>query len=306
MTEQARPAATTSVSSVCELVSVATGPAAPLAARPRGTGTPLSLPPTTEGGCAVVTGASSGIGTALAERLAARGYPLVVVARREDRLRALAERLTARHGVPVEVEAVDLGDRGGRRELAERLAEREVAVLCANAGFATYGELARLDAEREHLQVEVNVTAVHELTLAVLPGMVRRRRGAILITGSTAGNQPGPLNATYAASKAFANTFAESLHAELRGTGVSCTLLAPGPVRTEFAQVAELSKVDAVLPKRLSVSCERTADLALAALERGEGRVVPGLFAKLLATGGRHAPRALLGPLLRTAYRRVM
>ena len=265
----------------------------------------MSLPSPTSRNRAVITGASSGIGEALACGLARRGNSLIVVARRADRLRDLATRLEREHRVQVEVRACDLGDRQGRAALAAELAGREVSVLCNNAGFATYGDLAALDPQRERGEVELNVGAVHDLTLAVLPGMLERREGRILITGSTAGNQPGPSNATYAATKAFANTFAESLAGELHGTGVSCTLLAPGPVRTEFADVAELSKLEGTLPGPLWVSAERAAEAAIAGLEKGKRRVVPGAFAKAQTVSGQHTPRAIVGPVLRVLYERL-
>lgn len=254
---------------------------------------------------AVVTGASSGIGEALADGLARRGHSLIVVARREDRLRELVHRLSAEHHVEVEVRALDLGDREARAVLADELREREITVLCNNAGFATYGDLARLDPARERGEVELNTVAVHDLTLAALPGMLERREGGILITGSTAGNQPGPGNATYAATKAFANTLAESLAAELRGTGVRCTLLAPGPVRTEFADVAELSKLDGLLPAPLWVSAEQAAEAGLRGLEKGRSRVVPGAFAKAQTVSGQYTPRRIVAPVLRHVYGRL-
>ncbi|MGX1806177.1 SDR family NAD(P)-dependent oxidoreductase [Nocardia sp. NPDC055321] len=265
----------------------------------------MSLPAPTPTTRAVVTGASSGIGVALAENLARRGYSLILIARREDRLRALAARLTGSHGVEVEIRPVDLSDHDARGKLCDELTGRDIGVLCNNAGFATYGELVHADIARERQQVELNVVAVHDLTIAVLPGMVRRGAGAILITGSTAGNQPGPGNATYAASKAFANTLAESLHGELAGTGVGCTLLAPGPVRTEYAEAAEIPNLDRLLPGPLWVSAEHAAAEAIAGMAAGRRRVVPGVFAKVQTVGGQYTPRAVSGPLLRTVYRKV-
>ncbi|MFI6040182.1 SDR family NAD(P)-dependent oxidoreductase [Nocardia sp. NPDC051321] len=266
----------------------------------------MSLPTPSPTMRAVVTGASSGIGVALAEALAQHGYSLILVARRQDRLRALAERLAARHGIEAEVRAMDLSDRGARAKLCAELADRNIAVLCNNAGFATYGELATANPDRERQQVELNSVAVHDLTLAALPGMVRRGTGAILITGSTAGNQPGPHNATYAASKAFANTLAESLHVELSGTGVQCTLLAPGPVRTEYAEAAEAPNLDRMVPGPLWVSAEQAAADAIAGMAAGRRRVVPGLFAKVQTVGGQYTPRGLVGPILRAIYRKVV
>ncbi|GKT33853.1 putative multi-domain containing protein, partial [Aduncisulcus paluster] len=213
---------------------------------------------------------SSGIGSALAEQLAQQGHSLILVARREDRLRVLATRLADAHSVTVEVRACDLADRAARAGLLR--------------------------------QVELNSVAVHELTLAVLPGMLARAAGAIVITGSTAGNQPGPGNATYAASKAFANTFAESLHGELRGTGVTCTLLAPGPVYTEFSEVAELSNLDRLLPDPLWVSAEKAAAVAISGASKGKRRVVPGAFAKVQTVGGQMMDWE---PVIRTEGRSV-
>ena len=185
---------------------------------------------------AVVTGASQNIGEALATELAARGHHLIVTARREDVLRTLADRLTDKYGVVVEVRPVDLADPAERAKLADELAGRNISILCANAGTATFGPVAELDPAGEKAQVQLNVLGVHDLVLAVLPGMVERKAGGILISGSAAGNSPIPNNATYAATKAFVNTFSESLRGELKRAGVHVTLLAPGPVRDDVAR----------------------------------------------------------------------
>src|SRR5262249_7402424 len=167
----------------------------------------------------------------------------------------------------------------------------------------TFGEAYELDPEREREEVELNVVAMHDLTLAVLPGMVLRRKGAILITGSTAGVQPIPGQATYSATKAFANSFAESLHTELRGTGVSCTLLAPGPVRTEFTQVAGVPSAETTVPGFLWAGADRVADAAVTGLEHGRRRVVPGVSAQAM-TLSQYVPHGVLLPVIRRVYRR--
>lgn len=248
---------------------------------------------------AVVTGASSGIGADLARGLAARGLDLWLVARGADAMEAVAKELRDAHRVSVRVRPCDLADPVQRAELGAELAATEVAVLCANAGFPTCGPLAENDPAREAAEIQVNVVALHQLTLAVLPGMLARRRGRILVTGSTAGRQPVPTAATYSATKAFANTFAESLHEELRGTGVTCTLLAPGPVRTRFYEAGGIPRLTE--QKILAwLGSRRVAEEALTGLARGRRVVVPGPVAKVQDLAGRHTPRALLFPVLRT------
>ena len=120
---------------------------------------------------AVVTGASQGIGEALAFDLAARGHHLIITARRGEVLTELAQRITERHGVTVEVRAVDLADPAARDVLCDELAGRNISILCANAGTATFGPIAKLDPAGEKAQVQLNAIAVHDLCLAVLPFM---------------------------------------------------------------------------------------------------------------------------------------
>ncbi|MGS2809501.1 mycolate reductase [Nocardia sp. MW-W600-9] len=265
----------------------------------------MSLPSPTADNRAVVTGASSGIGTALAAELAGRGYSLILVARRGEILTELAQRLTLAHGITAEVRAVDLADRSQRAGLVDELAVRDIAILCNNAGIATFGPVAELDFAYERAQMELNATAVHDLTLAVLPGMIERKAGGILISGSAAGNMPIPNNATYAASKAFANTFSESLRGELKGTGVNVTLLAPGPVRTETPAPEDASIVDRMVPDFLWVSSEYTAKVSIDALSRNKMRIVPGLISKGMSVAGNYGPRAVTAPIAGAFYKKL-
>lgn len=254
---------------------------------------------------AVVTGASQGIGEALAAELAARGHNLIITARRKDVLDTMAARLTERYGVIVEVRAVDLADPQARTELADELATRDISILCANAGTATFGPVAKLDPADEKAQVQLNVLGVHDLVLAVLPGMLARRAGGILISGSAAGNSPIPNNATYAATKAFANTFSESLRGELKGTGVNVTVLAPGPVRTELPDPAEQSLVERLIPDFLWIDTEYTARVSLDGLARNKMRVVPGVTSKAMSVASGYAPRAIVTPIVGAVYRKL-
>jgi len=254
---------------------------------------------------AVVTGASSGIGEALATELAARGHSLILVARRGEVMEALAETLRAQHGVTVEVRACDLSDRDARTPLVDELGRRRISILCNNAGIATFGAVAELDAAYERAQVELNAVAVHDLTLAVLPQMVERNSGAILMVGSAAGNMPIPNNATYAATKAFVNTFSESLRGELKGTGVHVTLLAPGPVRTEEPDPAEASIVDKLVPDFLWISSEHTAKVSLDALAANRMRIVPGVISKAMSAAGQFSPRSISAPIAGAFYKKL-
>lgn len=263
----------------------------------------MPIPVPTPAVRAVVTGASQGIGRALAAELAARGHHLIVTARREDKLRELAIRLTDEYAVTVDVRAGDLADPAQRAELADELAARPISILCANAGTASLGPLTHLDHRAERAQVQLNVSAAHDLALAVLPGMLDRREGGILFSGSTAGNAPMPNNATYASTKAFLNVFSESLHGELRGSGVHVTLLAPGPVRTGLP--GKLDAVYRVIPDFMWVSAEHTAKAALNGLQRNRTRVIPGLPTKVTSAAGRYLPRAVVVAFAEKAFEKL-
>jgi short-subunit dehydrogenase len=245
----------------------------------------------------VVTGASAGIGEALAAELAARGHDLVLVARRRDRLRALARRLREREHVDVEIRPADLADPEQRRALAAELADRQLAGLCNNAGVGSYGPY--LDAEPGHLaaMVELNASATNDLMAAVLPGLVARGEGAVLNVASILGHGAQPHNAAYAATKAFAITLSEAVHAELAGTGVSVTALSPGPVRTDIYDSSDAADLQDIGPSLLWQEPDEVARAAVDAMERGERTAVPGLVNALAAAGGRYLPQTIRLPL---------
>ncbi|SHI86204.1 hypothetical protein SAMN04488012_103135 [Palleronia salina] len=192
---------------------------------------------------ALVTGASSGIGAALAREHAARGGDLIVTARRADALDQLKSNLESRYGVTVHVMACDLGAEGGAQDLVRRIEDAGLApdILVNNAGFGGRGKHLDRPAEDEQGMIDLNVKALVALTRALAPGMVARGRGRILNVGSTAGFMPGPEQAVYFATKAFVNSYTQALAHELRGTGVTATVLVPGYVETEFAQRSDLT-----------------------------------------------------------------
>jgi uncharacterized protein len=265
----------------------------------------LSLPEPNSTSAALVTGASAGIGSEIAKGLAQRGHTLVLVARRKDRLTALADELSNQHGVRVETIAADLGKPTPRGKIPGRIEQLglQVEILINNAGFATGGEpFHEADPERELEQVRVDVEAVVALTSAFLPAMVARGRGAILNVASTAGMQPMPYSAGYAAAKAYVLSFSEAIHQEVRGHGVTVTALAPGPVETDFWQIAgwETSSgksFERAVPGTL-ISPAQAARAAVEGLERGERVVVPGLPIRAAMLASRYIPHMLKLPAL--------
>jgi len=256
---------------------------------------------------ALVTGASSGIGTAVATELASRGHAIGLVARREERLRSLATELATDHGVQAEAIACDLSKVEERDRLTRELrgSGRAVEVLVNNAGFGHQADFAISPTERMVGMVRINVEAVVDLTGRFLPGMVERGRGSVINIASTAAFQPLPGSAVYAASKSFVLSFSEAIRTELRGTGVSVTAVCPGPVRTEFTEVAGVPGVEERTPGAFWMSAEDVARHAVDGAERDRRVVVPGVLNRATALAGQHSPRAMALPLIGRVWRNV-
>jgi hypothetical protein len=270
----------------------------------------VSLPDPSPDTAAVVTGASAGIGAAIARELAGRGHTLVLVARRKDKLDVVAQALNEEFGVRAEVLGCDLGKAASRQRLPARIASLglEVSILVNNAGFATGGPFHQADPARELEQVRVLVEAVVALSSAFLPAMVKRGRGAVLNVASTAGMQPLPYSAGYSAAKAYVLTFSEALHQELHGSGVTVTALAPGPVSTEFWDVAGWQAggqaFEKAVPRPAWVTAEQTARAGIKGLEDGQRVVVPGLPIRTAMLAARYVPHALKLPAIERVLRR--
>jgi hypothetical protein len=190
----------------------------------------------------LVTGASSGIGMEIARLAAQEGENLLLVARRQERLEELGRELEHDHGVSVWVLAKDLSDSDAAQEIADYVEEQGLAVgtLVNNAGIGGHGLFHEQELSRNMKMIQLNVSSLVALTRLLLPGMISRGSGRILNVASTAGFLPGPLQSIYYATKAFVISFSQSIDEELRGKGISSTVLCPGPVRTEFAQTADL------------------------------------------------------------------
>src|SRR6476620_8966146 len=194
-------------------------------------------------GCnALITGASAGIGREFARQLAGCARSMILVARRDERLIELADQLQREHPkLLVHIRKVDLADLGQLRTFLEQLDREklEVDLLINNAGLGDSGPFAESDPDRNREMTVVNVEALTLITRHLLPRMIAQHRGAILNVSSSAGFLPIPGSAVYAATKAYVTSFSEALRAELRESGVSVCALCPGPVVTEFQQVAK-------------------------------------------------------------------
>lgn len=250
-------------------------------------------------GChALVTGASAGIGRELARQLAGRAASLVLVARRSERLEELATELRARHPqLGVGIRTADLSRHESVDELLAWLSERKppVDLLVNNAGLGDIGAFATSDPEKLDRMMLVNMVALTRLTRGLLPAMIAQRRGGILNVSSSASFLPIPNFAVYAATKAYVTSFSDALRSELRGKGVSVTALCPGPVRTEFTEVARRTP-DGVMPAPESahVPVEDVARAGLHGLMRNRPIIIPGGMMKFGMTVVRLMPRSLL------------
>lgn len=243
---------------------------------------------------ALITGASSGLGLELAQLFAADKHDVVLVARRREQLEALATRLAAERGVVAGVISADLADPGAPQRIVDELKRRgtEIEFLVNNAGFGTTGRFVERDLLRELAMVQVNVTALVNLTGLLVPSMVARGSGRVLNLGSTAGFQPGPFMSVYYATKAFVNSFTEALAYELRGTGVTATVSCPGATATEFGRVAGNDR--SRLFKMGAMNAPEVAAHAYKAMMSGKAVAIPGARNKLLIQGQRVLPRGMI------------
>jgi uncharacterized protein len=263
--------------------------------------------PLLAGATVLVTGASAGIGRALAEQIASRAAELVLVARRVDRLTALSKQLRAGNGaLRVHCVACDLGDDDDVDALVGRLGVDLPApdVLVANAGVGDAALFDTADWARLARVISVNVTATTRLLLAVLPHMVERGRGGLLVIGSGAGLSLMAGGATYTASKHYVHGLTQTLRADLAGTGVTVTEVCPGPVATEFDTAAGIPDATSGPGKWLRISARQCAADALAGFDRGQALVFPGRTYRTLMRLQAMTPLAMQrGAAARTAKR---
>lgn len=239
---------------------------------------------------ALITGPTSGLGEGYARRFARDGHDLVLVARDTGRLNDLAAELIAAYGIEVEVLPADLSTAADRDRVCARL-NAGVRVLVNNAGFGTSGEFWDTEPVVLHRQLDVNVTAVMDLTRAALPPMRAAGAGTVINIASVAGLLPGR-GSTYAASKAWVVFFSEGLSNGLAGTGVGVHAVCPGFVHTEFHERAGIDMTS--MPGLLWLNVDDVVTESLADVAKGKAVSIPGLQYKVLTGAGRIIPRGLV------------
>ncbi|NPU91298.1 MAG: SDR family oxidoreductase [Gammaproteobacteria bacterium] len=244
---------------------------------------------------ALVTGASIGIGADFSRQLAAMGCNLVLVSRSEDKLQALADVIKATYPVNARVIAMDLGEPGAGELLFHKLTEAGVRIdiLVNNAGLGMYGEFSGQSLEQIRKMLRLNIDTLTDLTHLFLPSMLERRYGMIIQVGSLASFMPGPLYAAYSASKAYVLSLGESLNRELKGTGVTCTVVCPGVTATSFFDAAGQNNRYTLYQRLVIMQPADVASIGLDAALKGKPSVLTGFINKLQVFVLRFTPRVV-------------
>jgi short-subunit dehydrogenase len=249
---------------------------------------------------ALITGASSGIGYELTQVFARNNYDLVLVARSEDKLNQMAQELTDKFKISVKVVVEDLSEPESSQRIFEITKNEGITVdiLVNNAGFGLYGFFQETDLIKELQMLQVNVVALTHLTKLFLPDMIAKKSGKILNLASTAAFQPGPLMAVYYATKAYVLSFSEALSNELEQTGVSVTVLCPGPTKSAFQAQANLEE-SKLFKNNPMMDSKTVAEIGYQGLINQRTVVIPGLRNQFLAALVRFLPRSWVLKIVR-------
>lgn len=232
---------------------------------------------------ALITGASSGIGRDIARELSKKGYDLVLVSRDEKKLNKVKEELE-KENIKIETISTDLSIEENCKEIHKNV--KNVDILINNAGFGDCGNFTKTNLEKELNMIKTNITAYHILTKLYLIDMKKKGEGKILNVASIAGFMPGPLMATYYATKAYIVRLSESIREELKKekSKVQISILCPGPVSTNFNNVANVKF------HMREANSQDVAKYAIKKLEKGKFYIVPGIDVKLAKLGAKLAP----------------
>lgn len=247
----------------------------------------------------LITGGSSGIGFDLAKLFLKDGSTVILTAADPEKLSLAAGELEKISGRKIHFIAKDLASSSAPKEIFDELASKKITVdaLVNNAGFGVYGKVHELPIQKLEKMMDVNARAALSLTGLFLPGMVERGFGRILNVASTAAFQPIPIEATYAATKAFMLYLSEALSNELKGTGVGVTCLCPGPTETPFFSRGEI--FPSKMMKRTMMASDAVARIGYEALQKGKSLAVPGLRNNIFARGYRFFPRTWVTQIAR-------
>ncbi len=249
---------------------------------------------------ALITGAASGLGLEFSRLLAADSYDLVMVDKDGDGLELAARSIQDSSGTGTEVIVRDLGENRAAEELFGEVGQYEFDILINSAGFGLFGFFAETDWQIEETMLHLHVLNLTCLTKLVVQKMIKRGTGRILNISSLAAFQPGPLMNIYYASKAYIHFFSEALANEVKGTGVTVTVLLPGLFNTNFASSAARYSGSAEKKEKIvTTTVEQVARTALKGMMKGRIRVIPGFSNKLLALAPRFLPRNFVLSALR-------
>ena len=235
---------------------------------------------------ALITGASSGIGRDMARVLSKMGYDLILVARRKNRLEELKDSLPTN----VTVIAMDISSTYNCAKLYNKVKDEDIDILINNAGFGLYGNFTESKLETELDMIDLNIKTTHTLTKLFLQDFKKKNKGYILNVASSAGFMPGPMMATYYATKAYVLRLTEAINYELKksNSDVYIGALCPGPIKTEFERVADVK----FTIKKLS--SEYVAEYAIKKMFEKKKIIVPGTMMKLNRVGSKLMPDSLL------------
>jgi uncharacterized protein len=248
----------------------------------------------------LITGASGGIGSDLARILANDKHNLVLIARNEAKLNEIKISLENEFGIDVIVYAIDLSVPDAAEKLFENILKEniQINILINNAGFGDFSAFAESDMAKQEMMINLNILALAKLTRLFLPEMIKSGNGRILNVASVAAFMPGPLMSVYYASKSFVLSFSYAISNELKGSGVTVTVLCPGPTDTGFVEAASLgeSKLFKIMKP---VPSSEVAKYAYRYMMKGRLLAIPGFMNKIMWTAVRFSPRKTLTSVVR-------
>jgi short-subunit dehydrogenase len=246
---------------------------------------------------ALVTGSTSGIGKAFASKLAAEKHDLILVSRDTNKLSTQSAELSKKYGIETTYIPLDLTENGAAQKVFDTVSNQglSVQILINNAGFNNVGHFIHTDLQKENDMINLHVTLTTEMMKYFLPDMVKNGYGRVLNLGSTGSYIPCPLDAVYAATKAYIFSVSKGINAELNGTGVSVTVLCPGSTNTEFARKAGIDK--SLLFSLFVMEPDIVANIGYKALMKGKAAVIAGLYNKLQVFSSKIIPSFIIIPL---------